>query len=267
MKVPYIPLYIGDWEQDTNCLSLSAEAAWLKIIFKMFKNDKNGIYKTSTKSLQNLWKTDTKGVQEILNELSENNICDLEISDIITFTNRRMVREREISEIRTKAVQKRYKTSTNNLQNSYKSSTKVLQNPEYENEYENDIDNENIQTNEKTKKTKMPEISEMLNFAKTEIEKLGHDFSKFEYPMKSKIETWQENGWKDGHNKPIKNWKSKIKNIIPFLKPMAAPQNQILEKGLEEARKNFVPTSYTPRNIEKELEIARNNFKPTEYVE
>ena len=113
----------------------------------------------------------------------------------------------------------------------------------------------------------MPEISEMLNFAKTEIEKLGHEFSKFEYPVKSKIETWQENGWKDGHNKPIKNWKAKIKNTIPFLKPMAAPQKQFLEKGLEEARANFTPSEYVPRNIEKELEIARNNFVPTQYAE
>jgi hypothetical protein len=85
--------------------------------------------------------------------------------------------------------------------------------------------------------------------------------------VKSKIETWQENGWKDGHNKPIKNWKAKIKNTIPFLKPMAAPQKQILQKGLEEARANFTPSGYVPRNIEKELEVARNNFVPTQYAE
>ena len=133
-KVPYIPLYIGDWEQDTNCLSLQAEAAWLKIIFKMFTNGKNGVYKTSTKSLQNLWKTDTNGVQNILSELAENNICELKIEETIVFGNRRMVREAEISEKRTKAVQNRYKTSTN-------TPTKSLQNPEYENEYV--IENEN----------------------------------------------------------------------------------------------------------------------------
>ena len=128
-KVPYIPLYIGDWEQDTNCLSLQAEAAWLKVIFKMHKDDKSGIYKTSTKSLQNLWKTDTKGVQDILNELIENDICGLELGEQIIFTNRRMVRDREISQKRTKAVQTRYKTST-----------KSLQNTEYENEYDNEIE-------------------------------------------------------------------------------------------------------------------------------
>jgi len=128
-KVPYIPIYIGDWEQDTNCLSLQAEAAWLKIIFKMHKDDKSGIYKTSTKSLQNLWKTDTKGVQEILSELIENNVCGLETGEQIIFTNRRMLREREISEVRSKSVQNRYKPSTKPLQNT-------------------DIDNDNDSENE-----------------------------------------------------------------------------------------------------------------------
>ena len=127
-KVPYIPLYIGDWEQDTNCLSLQAEAAWLKIIFKMFKNDKNGIYKTSTKSLQNLWKTNTSEIQNILNELKENNICELEIGEMIVFSNRRMLRDAEISEKRTKAVQTRYKKPT-----------KPIQKPDIDNEYDNEL--------------------------------------------------------------------------------------------------------------------------------
>ena len=128
-KQPYIPLYIGDWEQDTNCLSLQAEAAWLKIIFKMWKNGKSGKYKTSTNSLQNLWKTDTKGVQNIIFELTLNDVCNFgnhiengektpEDHNIIVFINRRMVKEAEISEIRTKAVQNRYKTDTNDTTNT-----------------------------------------------------------------------------------------------------------------------------------------------------
>lgn len=136
-KVPYIPLYIGDWEQDTNCLSLEAEAAWLKIIFKMFKNEKSGIYKTSTKALQNLWKCSDFVMQNLIQELRDNNICGLEeTGGYVVFTNRRMVREVEISKKRTKAVQNRYKRSTN-------TPTKDLQNPEYENEYDIEVDNEN----------------------------------------------------------------------------------------------------------------------------
>jgi uncharacterized protein YdaU (DUF1376 family) len=128
-KIPYIPLYIGDWEQDMNAVSLEAEGAWFKIICKMFKDEKSGIYKTSTKALQNLWKRDSKGVHEILNELKDNDICGLEIGEVITFTNRRMVREGKISEIRSKSVQKRYKKPTKDVQIT---------------EYENEIENENV---------------------------------------------------------------------------------------------------------------------------
>lgn len=131
-KVPYIPLYIGDWEQDTNCLSLQAEAAWLKIIIKMHKDDKSGIYKASTKSLQKLFKCDTNEVQNIICELIDNNIGIIEIDEsgmVYTFKNRRMLKEKRISKVRTKAVQ-----------NRYKSSSKPLQNTEYDNE--NDIEDE-----------------------------------------------------------------------------------------------------------------------------
>lgn len=125
-KQPYIPLYIGDWEQDTNCLSLQAEAAWLKVIFKMWKNGKTGRFKTSTNVLQNLWKTDTKGVQNIIYELNLNEVCDFDPplekdgktpdgSEILVFVNRRMVKEAKISGIRSDAVQNRYKTDTNDL--------------------------------------------------------------------------------------------------------------------------------------------------------
>lgn len=145
-NVPYIPLYIGDWEQDTNCLSLQAEAAWLKIIFKMHKDNKSGIYKSSTKALQNLWKCSDFVVNEIIEELIECNICDLEkLPGAIIFKNRRMLKEKNISENRTKAVQKRYKTST-----------KPLQNAEYENEYDNETEIENSKGKEESVKEEKP---------------------------------------------------------------------------------------------------------------
>ena len=36
--------------------------------------------------------------------------------------------------------------------------------------------------------------------------------------LKMKYEAWKINDWKDGYNKPIKNWKSKLLNTIPHLK-------------------------------------------------
>jgi len=115
-KQPYIPLYIGDWEQDTNSLSLKAEGAWLKIIFKMFKNEKSGIYKASTKALQNLWRLNEAEVAEVLDELISSNVGEInKLEGIYEFKNRRMLKEKHISVIRTKAVQTRYKDDTNML--------------------------------------------------------------------------------------------------------------------------------------------------------
>lgn len=113
-KEAYIPLYIGDWEKDTNMLSLEAEAGWLKIVFKMFlQSDKSGIYKISTKGLQNLWRKSSEETKDILQELKDANICTIENGDgNYIFKNRRMMRQKEISGIRSNAVQTRYKDDT-----------------------------------------------------------------------------------------------------------------------------------------------------------
>lgn len=108
---PYIPLYIGDWEQDTNMLSLEAEGGWLKIIFKMFKEkDKTGVYKISTKALQNLWRKSADEIKEITQELLDANVCIIEYNNgMYVFKNRRMMKQKRLSEIRAKAAQERYK--------------------------------------------------------------------------------------------------------------------------------------------------------------
>src|SRR5690606_26857561 len=49
---------------------------------------------------------------------------------------------------------------------------------------------------------------------------LKTDFSPFRFAVRSKYESWHNAGWKDGHGKEIKNWKSKLKNTIPHLKPI-----------------------------------------------
>ena len=36
--------------------------------------------------------------------------------------------------------------------------------------------------------------------------------------LKLKYQAWVENGWKDGNDKEIKNWKSKLLNTIPHIK-------------------------------------------------
>jgi len=46
----------------------------------------------------------------------------------------------------------------------------------------------------------------------------------YRYPIEAKYNQWVEAGWVDGHGKKIKNWKTKLANTIPFLKPMEFEQ-------------------------------------------
>jgi hypothetical protein len=95
----------------------------------------------------------------------------------------------------------------------------------------------------KVKET-IPSIDEFLSFCKEDMVKNNMNFNLYEYSLKSKYESWVENGWKDGHNNIIKLWKSKIRNTIPHLRPMQTLSNKSGGK------------------YQNELETARNAFKP-----
>lgn len=133
-KQPYIPLYIGDWEQDTNCLSIEAEGAWLKVVFKCWKS--NGIFTASEEVFARLCKVSVEKFASILLEWQQNRICEIVSAPggQIQITSRRIKREKEISEVRSEIGSKGgSKTQANS---KAKNEAKVKQTPEYENENE-----------------------------------------------------------------------------------------------------------------------------------
>ena len=144
-NLPNIPIYIGDWERDCNVLSLEAEAAWMRVIFKMWTKGKQNTIKIPAKSLQNLWRCSKEQVQDILNELTYNEIAEIQVSEgFIEFGCRRFMKENELSQVRSKAA----KSSSNKYKSKAKpkqTSNKSEQNTEndYENENEVVYENEN----------------------------------------------------------------------------------------------------------------------------
>ena len=58
----------------------------------------------------------------------------------------------------------------------------------------------------------IPTLEEFLKTA------LSKDPSLDELGIKLKYESWVENGWKNGNDKEILNWKSSLNNTIPFMK-------------------------------------------------
>jgi hypothetical protein len=76
--------------------------------------------------------------------------------------------------------------------------------------------------NNKGKEIIIPTIQEFLDYSKIELK---DEYQFYEFSLKAKYESWIENKWKDGNGNKIVNWKTKIKNTIPFLSKMY-PSNQ-----------------------------------------
>lgn len=74
------------------------------------------------------------------------------------------------------------------------------------NHMENENENENIDIN------KFPNFENFMEYA------LLHKPLTDKFHLKAKYDSWVENGWKDGNGNKIKNWKTKLKNTLPFLK-------------------------------------------------
>jgi hypothetical protein len=67
---------------------------------------------------------------------------------------------------------------------------------------------------EEAEKIKFPDFSEFLNYYNSDISK---KFPIDEFVLKAKFDSWVEAGWKDGNGSKIKNWKTKLRNTVPFL--------------------------------------------------
>ena len=62
--------------------------------------------------------------------------------------------------------------------------------------------------------TVIPTLEEFLQFAKT----LNSYETSLDGNLKLKYEEWSEKGWKNNFGRPINDWKSTVKNTLPYLK-------------------------------------------------
>ena len=230
-NLPHIPLYIGDWEKDCNVLCLESEAAWLRILFKMFSKGKQSTIKMPTKSLQNLWRCSMEKVQEIIADLKYNEICEIQQEQgFVEFTSRRFKRENELSDIRSEARKKGYDKNKSRSK-ANQTTNKKLQNTDNDND--NDIDN-NIDIEKRgVGKETIPSEEEFVNSKKPNLDPES---------VKLKYAAWKENDWKTGGDKPrkIKNWKTSLLNTIPHLKTLDTHISKI--DIIQQSHEDFVET-------------------------
>jgi hypothetical protein len=77
-----------------------------------------------------------------------------------------------------------------------------------------------IEEYKEIKKECTPTEKDFLNYCQGLLE---GKYPAYEYSLKAKYASWVVNGWKDGNDNKIKNWKTKINNVIPYLKPEVYP--------------------------------------------
>ncbi len=141
-KQPYIPLDIGDWEQDTNCLSLEAEGALLKLVFKLWKAPEKGLLLISFPQMEILFRKNPSETLRIFRELTDNNIFDFEKKEenVVLVKSRRMLREARLSKIRSGSGSKGGRPpKAKGKQNKSKIKAKPKQNSDSVNEGYNSI--------------------------------------------------------------------------------------------------------------------------------
>lgn len=95
MKKPYIPIYLGDWLKDTDCLSLEAEGALLRILFKLWESKTPGRLSFSFSQLSFSFRKSEEITRKIVAELAENQVLNIifEGENRVFFESRRMVRD------------------------------------------------------------------------------------------------------------------------------------------------------------------------------
>ena len=84
----------------------------------------------------------------------------------------------------------------------------------------------------------IPSLEEFTQYAKT----LDNHVPELNQLIKEKYESWLANEWKNSYNKPITNWKSSIKNTMPFLLGELQSSNGA-------SQKIALPTIKRPRSV------------------
>lgn len=140
-KLPYIPLYTGDYIKDTRSLSLPAKGAWSDILLFMHAQETDGILEGTIEDFARLIGGTIEETEKVLLELCLKKVCDREPGEngFFKIICRRMVREAAISAIRSEVGSK----GGSKTQAKVQAKTKQKREYEYDNEDDNELENKN----------------------------------------------------------------------------------------------------------------------------
>lgn len=196
---PYIPIYIGDWEKDTNCITPLAEFALLKLCFKLFNAEKRGVFYANYRTLSVLFKSNLDDTKDIFQELIDNKILNIKLLEDGKFEiiSRRMIREGNISEIRAIVGAKGGKA--NGKQNKSKIKAKSEQNTDIDNDINNNKEIGNEPREDSNGKFSPPTLEQVKNYFAEKY--------YAEHRAEAMYEYYTGRNWINKDDKPVVNWK------------------------------------------------------------
>lgn len=80
--------------------------------------------------------------------------------------------------------------------------------------------NETVNVNVSDINAHTPTESEFLDYSRELCLETNKNFDTMEFTFKSKYLAWIGDNWRDGNGNEIKNWKTKLRNTLPYLKPI-----------------------------------------------
>ena len=195
---PAFLFYPGDYLRDTQCLSEKTQVAYDRIMCEHMRN-----ICITQKQLNFFTKRLSDDEKEELEMILKKNSKRYQIEWVAESIEKRRA----------------YSESRRKNREGIKKKTSLTYEPHMEDESEDEIEGK-----KKKKESPMPPLNEFLEQAKTACEKANMNFNEFSFSIESKYETWVSDGWKDGHGVKIKNWKNKLNNILPHLRPIWGTQ-------------------------------------------
>lgn len=210
---------LRDWtcSEIINELSPGAEIFFTRLIMKA---DDFGCYHGNTKILNSqlfpLKEIKIKDIEKWISELLEHGIVVYYEVDSKKYLKINDFRQR-LRIMKSRFPQPEDASPSNDGQTS----DDCRRETETETEVETEVETEE-ETKPKKRKKDIPSLEEFTSYCK---EIIPNRYKSLEFSILAKFETWIDDGWKDGHGTPIKNWKTKIKNTIPHLKPFIYGQS------------------------------------------
>jgi len=194
-ELPYFKFETSEWDNGTIQMC-SRESKGLFIDLCSMYWARLGDVKTKL-AVQKLCNGNANALQELI---EEEIIYVIEDKIIIHFLDYQLKEFNAVSDKRKKAANKRWEQDTD----------------------KQDVNASALQVQSKSNAIREEKIREDKNKIPTFIE--FRDYALENKPLanikdlKLKYDSWVANGWKDGNNKKIVNWKSKILNTLPFIK-------------------------------------------------